>query len=982
MLKKNSGYDCALASNVLSSESGINVSLSPSMVSINSNHSSSGTSSSVVDSGGSLVEQEDIITLTNYVKQFREVLSKLRRLFSSPDEAKRDNKRETLRVRVHERLGDVLKILRIIFQKYADIQSTELLMAAGTLIQQVKGYNYEDEKADPSEFLVAIDQLAYAFSNRVSEYLMGDIDANVKSRFSEENLTENVDESSLTPNECDNRFFRLPEGIDLALHRAKVWSKYAKDVITYIEKRTHLEAEHARNLIKLAQTMKPILKEERYLPFQSIYCMALDQDLENSNACLANCAIILGHKFIEPLAARRNEHEKCRKAIKQEWQREVKKTHEAVNNLRKAKALYNQRQQEYARAKDALKSAEIGNDGVVDQNKIERKKRLEDEASAKAMEAEANYRAAIQEANERTANLEKVKKKLLIRIRELIYQCDQTMKAVTVGYYQLQHTITASGPVQFQGLCESSRLYEPGSQYIEFVKRIPQPETVKTTPSYIFEAFVESESEGRQRSVSDEESVGSAEEDHRTSGKELLGQSISSGDELEAEFNTDSGYGSTKKSPSFTKAAQTHHFRKLKSPSRCRECDTYVCFQGTECSQNLTILCGHKRLSRKMTTFGVDLSAQGKDVPDIVVKCITEIDKKGAGIKGLYRVSGVKSRVEKLCQSFENGADLVDLSDQHPNVIANVLKLYLRQLPEPLLTFRLYPDFIRIAKEYPASLKHEDTTDSVEERQIIEELKKTVSKLPTVHRKTLSYLIHHLKRISENSENNMPPSNLGIVFGPTLLRTSEGGASLSSLIDTVHQTRVIELLIMYASQVFGPSPFESEEVSDNIACKVSRDTKQETREESRQESKQEMTLLRGGKHVDFSSIKESTATHGYTSQTVITLSGQKVVTSSAATTQSKPSLHELRRQFFTAPCSPPQLRSLPSTLPIISSTTSDSLSPLSGSSQQLQHTSMKRTSSSQLSSPEHNASQEMRSSSSSQSIRLVDADDDQQTKYV
>lgn len=58
-------------------------------------------------------------------------------------------------------------------------------------------------------------------------------------------------------------------------------------------------------------------------------------------------------------------------------------------------------------------------------------------------------------------------------------------------------------------------------------------------------------------------------------------------------------------------------------------------------------------------------------------------------------MSGVKSKVEKLCQSFENGADLVDLTDTHPNVIANVLKLYLRQLPEALLTSRLYPDFIR-----------------------------------------------------------------------------------------------------------------------------------------------------------------------------------------------------------------------------------------------------------------------------------------------
>ena len=55
-----------------------------------------------------------------------------------------------------------------------------------------------------------------------------------------------------------------------------------------------------------------------------------------------------------------------------------------------------------------------------------------------------------------------------------------------------------------------------------------------------------------------------------------------------------------------------------------------------------------------------------------------------------------------MCQAFENGAELVDLTDINPNVVANVLKLYMRQLPEPLLTFSLYPEFIRIAETYPA----------------------------------------------------------------------------------------------------------------------------------------------------------------------------------------------------------------------------------------------------------------------------------------
>ena len=62
---------------------------------------------------------------------------------------------------------------------------------------------------------------------------------------------------------------------------------------------------------------------------------------------------------------------------------------------------------------------------------------------------------------------------VLQQIRELLMQADQTMKAVTVGYFQQQHTLTAPCPVQYQTLCESSRLYEPGSQYMKFVRRLP-----------------------------------------------------------------------------------------------------------------------------------------------------------------------------------------------------------------------------------------------------------------------------------------------------------------------------------------------------------------------------------------------------------------------------------------------------------------------------------------------------------------------------
>lgn len=205
-----------------------------------------------------------------------------------------------------------------------------------------------------------------------------------------------------------------------------------------------------------------------------------------------------------------------------------------------------------------------------------------------------------------------------------------------------------------------------------------------------------------------------------------------------------------------------------------------------------------------MTTFGVDLDQHllmtGTTVPIIVRKCIQEIDERGILVKGIYRVSGVKSRVEKLCQEFEQGGENVDLSDIHPNVIANVLKLYLRQLPQPLFTFKLYPEFLRFAKNWPCNSLAQPTSN------VTEELKEIIYKLPKNYLLTVTMLMQHLKRVSSQDDiNNMSPSNLGIVFGPTLLRTNDERSCMFSLLDTVHQTRVIELIITWADEIFPPS---------------------------------------------------------------------------------------------------------------------------------------------------------------------------------
>ncbi|NWI12159.1 ABR protein, partial [Crypturellus soui] len=173
--------------------------------------------------------------------------------------------------------------------------------------------------------------------------------------------------------------------------------------------------------------------------------------------------------------------------------------------------------------------------------------------------------------------------------------------------------------------------------------------------------------------------------------------------------------------------------------------------------------------SKKQTgVFGVKISVVTKrersKVPYIVRQCIEEVEKRGIEEVGIYRISGVATDIQALKAVFDaNNKDiLVMLSDMDINAIAGTLKLYFRELPEPLLTDRLYPAFMEgIALSDPAA----------KENCMMHLLRS----LPDPNLITFLFLLEHLKRVAEKEPiNKMSLHNLATVFGPTLLRPSEG----------------------------------------------------------------------------------------------------------------------------------------------------------------------------------------------------------------
>lgn len=98
------------------------------------------------------------------------------------------------------------------------------------------------------------------------------------------------------------------------------------------------------------------------------------------------------------------------------------------------------------------------------------------------------------------------------------------------------------------------------------------------------------------------------------------------------------------------------------------------------------------------------MSRDNVEVPPIVEKCCTAIKESG-GIDsvGIYRISGITSKVHKLKGLLDRDVGAVDLLSGEwsadVNTIASVLKLWFRELPEPLLTYGLYNGFIEAARE-------------------------------------------------------------------------------------------------------------------------------------------------------------------------------------------------------------------------------------------------------------------------------------------
>ncbi|XP_062234522.1 rho GTPase-activating protein 23-like isoform X7 [Platichthys flesus] len=203
--------------------------------------------------------------------------------------------------------------------------------------------------------------------------------------------------------------------------------------------------------------------------------------------------------------------------------------------------------------------------------------------------------------------------------------------------------------------------------------------------------------------------------------------------------------------------------------------------------------------------FGVRLedcqpAVNHKFVPLTVEMCCGMVEATGLEYTGIYRVPGNNAMVSNLQEHLNKGMDINTAEErwQDLNVISSLLKSFFRKLPEPVFTDDKYIDFID-------ANRIEDAEDR------LKTMKKLIHDLPDHYHHTLKFLVGHLKKVADNADKNkMEPRNLALVFGPTLVRTSEDNMT-DMVTHMPDRYKIVETLILHCDWFFSEGEFDKEE---------------------------------------------------------------------------------------------------------------------------------------------------------------------------
>uniref|UniRef100_A0A8P4JXB0 Myosin-IXb n=1 Tax=Dicentrarchus labrax TaxID=13489 RepID=A0A8P4JXB0_DICLA len=230
----------------------------------------------------------------------------------------------------------------------------------------------------------------------------------------------------------------------------------------------------------------------------------------------------------------------------------------------------------------------------------------------------------------------------------------------------------------------------------------------------------------------------------------------------------------------------------------CDLCGSYIWGMEKAYMCSACKLICHKKCLNKIITdcstrcslhFGVQvcvLTSKANPVPKVVELLLMHVELNGLYTEGIYRKSGSACRARELHQILETDPEGTSLDNYPIHTITGLVKRWLRELPDPLMTFSLYNDFLH-AVELP------------ERAERVRAVYQKVDELPPANYNTLERLIFHLLLLfdcnTHEEHNKMSPSSLSIVFAPCILRSPDVDDPFLGMKDVSKTTMCVEILI-------------------------------------------------------------------------------------------------------------------------------------------------------------------------------------------
>ncbi|XP_064178910.1 rho GTPase-activating protein 17a isoform X2 [Anguilla rostrata] len=191
------------------------------------------------------------------------------------------------------------------------------------------------------------------------------------------------------------------------------------------------------------------------------------------------------------------------------------------------------------------------------------------------------------------------------------------------------------------------------------------------------------------------------------------------------------------------------------------------------------------------TALEEHLKRSGREIALPIEACVMMLLETGMKEEGLFRIAAGASKLKKLKAALDCSTSQLEEFYSDPHAVAGALKSYLRELPEPLMTFQLYDEWT-----------HASNVSDQDKR--LQALWVTCDQLPKNNKANFRYLVKFLAKLAQDSEvNKMTPSNIAIVLGPNLLwAKTEGTLAEMAAATSVHVVTIIEPIIQHADWFF------------------------------------------------------------------------------------------------------------------------------------------------------------------------------------